>query len=176
MCKKALMVVGPLCQDQEFTSTYDILRYAGFSVEAASDTDDIVGWQGVNIDKHVNFAYAPLQLVKAERYDMFVAPGGCKFLEKYRRNKHIMRLIKDFNEQGKVIATICWGGKFLVEAGIIEGKEVLVYESERLDIENAGGIYPNEKDVCVDGNLVTTGHYRFLSEWMRRAIDLVNSK
>jgi len=173
---KALIVVGPAVQDQEFTSSYDILRYAGFEVDAASDTDDIVGWQGVDIDKHVDFAYAPLQLAKAVRYDLLAIPGGCKFVEKYRRNKHIIRLIREFNEAGKVIATICWGGKFLLEAGIVKGKEVLVYESERLDIENAGGIYPVEKEVCVDGNLVTTGHYRFLSEWMRQAITLVNSK
>ena len=77
------------------------------------------------------------------------------------------------NSQGKVIASICQGSHILISAKVVKGRNVSGYYSIRDDIENAGGIYKDEKFVT-DKNLVTTAHYKDLGPWMKEFVRLVN--
>ena len=83
-----------------------------------------------------------------------------------------MNLISSFNSLNKVIASICHGSQLLISANIIKGKKISGYYSIKDDINNAGAIYTDNSSV-VDGNFVTTAHYKDLGPWMKATLELV---
>ena len=54
----------------------------------------------------------------------------------------------------------------------MNGKKISGYYSIKDDINNAGAIYTDEPAV-VDGNIVSTAHYKDLGPWMKAALNLV---
>ena len=52
------------------------------------------------------------------------------------------------------------------------GKNLVTY-SIKDDINKAGAVY-TDKPAVVDGNIVTTAHYKDLGIWMKTALDLTS--
>jgi protease I len=82
-----------------------------------------------------------------------------------------VQFVKDFYEQNKPMAVICHGPWMLVEADIIEGKNLTSWPSLKTDIRNAGGNWA-DKEVVVDGNLVTSRKPDDLPAFNREMIKL----
>ncbi len=59
----------------------------------------------------------------------------------------------------------------LISAKIVKGKKISGYYSIKDDIENAGAIYVDAPAV-VDGNIVTSPHYKHMGDWMRETLRL----
>ncbi len=60
---------------------------------------------------------------KSEDYAGLLIPGG--FMpDKLRRNADVLRLTREFHQQGKLIAFICHGGWIPISAKILKGKRV----------------------------------------------------
>ena len=110
-----------------------------------------------------------------DEYDIMVVPGGVKALEKLRQEDSVLRFINEWNEQKKVIASTCHGAQLLISSKIVNGRKVSGYYSIKDDINNAGATYVDEPAV-VDGNLVSSPHYKWMGEWMRSAIDVYNQR
>ena len=62
----------------------------------------------------------------------------------------------------------------LISANIVKGKKIAGYYSIKDDINNAGAIYTDEPAV-IDGNIVTTAHYKHLGAWMKATLALVEN-
>lgn len=67
----------------------------------------------------------------------------------------LVKLVRDANEKGLVVAAICHAVQLLVEADVLRRKALTCVRSVSTDVKNAGGNYVNEP-VVVDGNLVTS--------------------
>ncbi len=91
--------------------------------------------------------------LRAGEFDALVIPGGFSpdFL---RVNQAALRIVKDFNSQGKIIAAICHGPQLLISAGLIRGKKATCYAAVKDDLINAGAEYVDQPAVR-DGNLIT---------------------
>ena len=63
----------------------------------------------------------------------------------------------------------------MISSKIVNGRNVSGYYSIKDDINNAGATYVDEPAV-VDGNLVSSPHYKWMGEWMRSAIDVYNQR
>jgi protease I len=74
--------------------------------------------------------------------------------------------VKGFFEAGKLVAAICHAGWMLVSAEVVRGKTLTSYFSIKDDLVNAGGNWV-DKDVVVDGNLVTSRTPDDLPAFMR---------
>lgn len=72
-----------------------------------------------------------------------------------RTRPGLVKLVRDANEKGLVIAAICHAAQLLVESDVVRGKTLTCVRSVSTDVKNAGGNYVNEP-VVVDGNLVTS--------------------
>lgn len=96
-----------------------------------------------------------LDAVKVAVYDALVLPGGVINPDKLRTEKQAVRIVQDFVGAGKTVAAICHGPWMLVEAGVIEGKDVTSYGSIRTDVENAGGVW-HDREVVVDQGVITS--------------------
>ena len=75
--------------------------------------------------------------------------------DKLRRNKDVLRLTREFHEQGKPVAFICHGGWIPISAKILKGKRATGTTAIKDDLENAGAIWVDEP-LVVDGNLISS--------------------
>ena len=165
--KNALILTGNLVQDHEYIYPYYRVQEDGYNVEVA-----VRGKKQVNgIIGSKIIPTKDIPELKIEDYDLLILPGGAKSMEYMRQDKDILRFISDFNDSGKVIASICHAAQLLISAKVVEGRKISGYYSIKDDINNAGAIYTDEPAV-VDGNIVSTAHYKDLGPWMKAALSL----
>jgi len=79
------------------------------------------------------------------------------------------------NKQKKVVSAFCHGPWVLISAGILKGKRIAGYVGIKDDINNAGATYIDAPAV-VDGNLVTSPHYKHLGPWMKTTLELAERR
>ena len=82
-----------------------------------------------------------------------VVPGGWA-PDKLRRNQAVLALVRELDQQGKLVASICHGPWVLISAGIVRGRRMTSSVGIRDDLTNAGAVWVDEPAV-VDGNLVS---------------------
>lgn len=166
--KKALIITGKFVQDVEHVYPFYRLQEAGYVVETAiRGKETVLGIKGVKI-----IGTLDIPDIKVDEFDVLVLPGGAMCLEYIRQDQEILDRIREFYDKGKVIASICHGTQLLISAKIVKGKKISGYYSLKDDIENAGATYIDAPAV-VDGNIVTSPHYKHMGEWMRETLKLV---
>ena len=169
MSKKALILTGNLVQDHEFIYPYYRVQEDGYKVDVAvRDKKQVNGIIGSKI-----IPTKDIPELKVENYDLLILPGGAKAMEYMRQDVEILNFISDFNSSGKTIASICHAAQLLISSKVVKGRKISGYYSIKDDINNAGAFYTDEPAV-VDGNIVTTAHYKDLGIWMKTALDLVS--
>ena len=120
-------------------------------------------------DKIVN-----LEDINSTDYKLLILPGGVKSMEILRLNKSVLKIINDFNNENKIIAATCSAVMLLISAKIIKNKKVTGYYAWRDDIENAGGIF-EDRPCVIDGNIITSPHYKNLGDWLKGIVEKLKS-
>lgn len=82
-----------------------------------------------------------------------LAPGGWA-PDKLRRDPAILERVREVNDAGKLVATICHGPWILISAGIVRGRRLTSTVGIRDDVVNAGATWVDAPAVT-DGNLVS---------------------
>lgn len=95
-------------------------------------------------------------------------------MEILRLNKSVLKIINDFNNENKIIAATCSAVMLLISAKIIKNKKVTGYYAWRDDIENAGGIF-EDRPCVIDGNIITSPHYKNLGDWLKGIVEKLKS-
>ncbi len=92
--------------------------------------------------------------LSAAEIDAIIIPGGWApdFLRRY---EFVNKLVFEAFNKGKVIASICHGGSVLVSAHVLKGKNATAFKAIKEDMVYAGCNFI-DKDVVVDGNLITS--------------------
>jgi protease I len=70
-------------------------------------------------------------------------------------DKDGVRFLREFFAAGKPVGAICHAPWMLVEADVVDGREITSYPSVQTDIRNAGGNWV-DREVVVDSGLVTS--------------------
>ncbi|RAL46415.1 hypothetical protein DM860_004694 [Cuscuta australis] len=115
---------------------------------------------------------ASFDQISASMYDGLVIPGG-RAPEYLALDSRVLRLVKEFMESNKPVASICHGQQIMSAAGVLKGKKCTAYPAVKLNVVLGGGTWlePEPLDQCfTDGNLVTgaawPGHPEFVSQFM----------
>jgi len=118
-------------------------------------------------------ADAAIDDIKTSEFDGLFVPGGFA-PDKLRRLEPVKDLVRQFDEEGKLIAFICHAGWVLISAGILRGRRATSTVGIRDDMLNAGAIWVDEP-VVADGNLVSSRTPADLAvfakkmvEWLKR--------
>ncbi len=90
--------------------------------------------------------------VKADEFDGIVVPGGWA-PDKMRRDPAILALVRQIDEQGKIVGAICHAGLVLISAGIVRGHKATGSLGIKDDLVNAGATWVDEA-AFRDGNQV----------------------
>ncbi len=163
--KRAVIITDNGVEDSEFFYPYYRLQEAEFTVDVATKGQrDVKGKHGVPVTATVD-----AQSIKAADYDLVVVPGGRESPDRVRQIANVLQFLKEFDEQGKLIASTCHGPWVLVSAGVLNGRQATCYVGCKDDLINAGANY-QDAPVVVDHNLVTAPHYRDNAAWMKATL------
>jgi protease I len=159
---KAVIITAQNFQDEEFTYPYYRMKEEGWTVDVATpDKAETFGKYGVPAR-----ANKDTKDLKASDYDVVIIPGGFEAPDRLRIRKEVLAFVKDMFDAKKLVAAICHGPWVCISAGIIRGRKVTGFLAIKDDLVNAGGIYL-EQDVVVDGNLISSPHYRNNGDFMK---------
>jgi protease I len=146
------MPVGEGFEDSEFSEPCERLREAGHEILTfgAERGERIWGKRGQAM---VTVDHIPDDL-DASHIDALVIPGGYS-PDHLRTNQSVVSFVRSFVESGKPVAAICHGPQLLIEAEVVEGRELTSWPSVRKDLENAGARWV-DREVVEDGNVITS--------------------
>ena len=96
-----------------------------------------------------------LSEINPDDYDALFLPGGVISPDKLRMIPEAVDIVRNFNEKGMLIASICHGPWLLVEADALRGKKATAWYSIRTDLINAGAEVLDQ-EVVADSNLITS--------------------
>ncbi|RKQ70946.1 protease I [Litorimonas taeanensis] len=150
---KVLFLATNGFQEDELFSPREALMEAGATVELASlELDEISA--GESDSRKIK----PDMLVKdvsAKDYNALVIPGGLANPDTLRVNNEVKSLVREFAEDGKIIASICHGPWVLISSDLVKGREMTSYPTIKDDLVNAGANYV-DKEVAVDNGIITS--------------------
>lgn len=112
--------------------------------------------------------------INVDDYQGLLVPGGWA-PDKLRRYEEVLEIVRKMNESGKPIGQICHAGWVLISADILSEKNVTSTPGIKDDMKNAGAIW-HDKDVVVDGNIVSSRKPGDLPEYMKAYIKLFKEK
>ena len=176
MNKKALIATSKLVQDHEFIYPFYRLKEEGYEVDTFNcEKKQTVGYFGTKIPPKEDDKIVQLHEIDVTNYDVLVLPGGVKSMEILRLNKDLIKMIKKFDQDKKVIAATCSAIMMLISANLTKGRNVSGYYAWKDDVINSGGNFI-DKPCVIDGNIITSPHYKYVGEWMAGTISVLNKK
>ncbi len=167
---KALMISADDFEDTELFVPYYRLQEEGIDIDlAAPEKGKIKGKHGYEIEANKSIGE-----VKPEDYDILILPGG-KAPAKIRQQKKALEIAKYFFDKNKPVSAICHGPQTLITAGLMKGRHATSYKSVAPEMKEAGANY-EDKEVIVDGNLVTSRQPSDLPAFMRETMKKLKGK
>lgn len=170
--KKILIMSTNGFEQSELEVPLSKLKEHGATVKVATlDGEDITGWKDKGWGDKVK-ADLTISDVNADEYDALVIPGGQINPDLLRVEKDAIEIVQAFFDAGKPIAAICHAPWVLVEAGILEGRNVTSYKSIATDVKNAGAIW-QDKEVVVDQAIITSRSPEDLPAFIKKIVEEV---
>ncbi len=158
---KALIISANNFEDSELLVPYYRLKEEGISVDIASiNRGRIRGKHGYEVE-----ANKSLKEISQDEYDILILPGG-KAPEVIRKEKEALDIVRHFFKKDKLVAAICHGPQILISANLLKGRHTTCYRTVVEEIKAAGAIY-EDKEVVVDGNLITSRQPEDLPAFLR---------
>jgi protease I len=178
---KILMVTGDAGEAQEIYYAKFRLEEEGWNVQIAapekrtfhSVVHDFEPGFDTYTEKPGYRVTADLALddVKPEEFAGLVLPGG-RAPEYLRNRPKAVSIVRHFLEARKPIAANCHGPLLLLAAGNMAGRTMTCYPDLELDMRAAGVSFVN-RDVVVDGALVTVRGWPDNGPWMKEFVQLM---
>lgn len=162
---RAVIITATNFQDEEFTYPYYRMLEEGYQVDVATPgKENVTGKYGVPSRPTID-----TMDLKPENYDLVVIPGGFEAPDRLRIRREVLAFVREMFEQGKLVAAICHGPWVCISAQIVRGRKITGFMAIADDLKNAGAEYL-EQDVVVDGNLISSPHYRNNGDFMKAII------
>ncbi|MBI3577506.1 type 1 glutamine amidotransferase [Candidatus Gottesmanbacteria bacterium] len=170
---KAVILTADKFEDMEVFYPMFRLMEAGWQVDvAAPKKEEISGENGYSLMPDTT-----IDQVKPDDYDLLLIPGGAPdgAPATVRKIKKAHEITQSFFAKGKPVGSICHGPWTLADANIVKGRHLTSYWHDGVpeSVKVAGGKW-EDKEVVVDGNLVTSRWPMDLPAFMREIVKLVS--
>ena len=164
---KALIISADNFEDSELLFPFYRLKEEGLQVDIASvKRGTLRGKHGYEVT-----ANKDLNEILPGDYDLLILPGG-KAPEALRKETAALTIAKHFFENNKPVSAICHGPQTLITAGLLKGRHATCYKSVAQEMKAAGAIY-EDREVVVEGNLVTSRQPSDLPAFMRETMKML---
>jgi protease I len=168
--KKVAFLLTDGVEQVELTSPWNAVKEAGGKpVLVSPKSGKLQGYEGR--EKGETFA-VDLSVAEANAadFDALVIPGGVVNADHLRVDKGAQAFARAFFEQHKPVASICHGPWLLIDAGVVQGRNVTSYHTLQTDLKNAGANWSDE-EVVVDQGLVTSRSPRDLKAFNSKLLE-----
>ena len=164
---RALIITADRFEDSEVAEPLNQLQAKGVEVDVAAPQ------KGLVTGKHGHKVAAGLALdaVRLENYDLLLLPGG-KAPASLRKNPEAVAIARHFLQADKPVAAICHGPQVLIATGLLAERKATCYRGMRRELEAAGVSY-QDREVVVDGNLITSRQPADIPAFMRAIFRIV---
>lgn len=168
--KKVAILVADGFEQVELTGPREALDAAGAMTQIVSPkSGEVEGWN--HYDKGDKFPVdVELEQANPQDYDALLLPGGVANPDQLRAMPEAVQFVKAFFDAKKPVAAICHGPWTLIEAGVVNGREMTSYNSIKTDLINAGAKWVDEA-VVVDNGLVTSRQPDDISAFNQKMIE-----
>ncbi len=151
----------------------------GFEEYEASVFTDVIGWSRVYGKEPVDLITTGFRLeikctwnllvtpemefekINIQDFDALAIPGGFEKAGFYEDayDERFLSLIREFDKQGKIIASVCVGAMPLGKSGVLRGRNATTYDLldglRRKQLSDFGAIIQNER-IVIDKNIITS--------------------
>lgn len=168
--KRIAIIAEDLYEEMELWAPYYRLLEEGVDVVLVGTgaKEEYKGKHGYPAKVHTDAAK-----VSAADLDGVVVPGGFA-PDRMRRYPAVLQLVRECDEQGKLVASICHGPWVLSSARILKGRVSTSTPAIRDDVENAGSEWVDQ-EVVVDRNLITSRHFDDIPAFNRAIVEWLTS-
>jgi len=168
--KKILILLENGVEDSEFIYPYYRFQEEGYKMDivAPKAKTEYIGKRGGTFTSELS----PKE-VNLNDYEAVIVPGG-HAPDKMRIHPNMVRMVREANLKGKIIAAICHGPQMLIEADIVRGKTATSWPSVRTDLKNAGAKVVDQA-VVADGNIVTSRSPADLPDFCKATINVLSA-
>jgi 4-methyl-5(b-hydroxyethyl)-thiazole monophosphate biosynthesis len=154
-----------------------LLLANGYETYEASVFIDIIGWNLIDGDKSTKLFSCGLKKevsssfnqkcivdylvddINVDDYDALAIPGGFEEFEFYKEayDEKFLNVIRNFQKQNKLIASICVAALSLGKSGILNGRFATTYNKKaiRQNTLKKYGVNVKNEPVVIDGNVIT---------------------
>ncbi|MFD3157946.1 DJ-1/PfpI family protein [Haloimpatiens sp. FM7330] len=177
-----------------------LLLANGFEAVEASVFTDVIGWNNFEGDGTTelvtvgardtlkctwNFTVTPEMNIKELNVDDFYAlaiPGGFEEAGFYEDaySEDFLRIIREFNRQGKIIASICVGSLPIGKSGVLNGRKGTSYSlndgKRQKELAQFGVNVVPDKPIVIDKNIITSYNPATAFEVAFTLLELLTSK
>lgn len=155
-----------------------LLLANGFEIFEASAFIDVIGWNlaegnrstklytcGLNneiissFEHQFSVDYQIDSIQDISEFDALAIPGGFEHYGFYKDAYHtkFLNLIRKFNTENKMIATICVGALPVAKSGILKHRKGTTYNNKnRRNTLKECGVICEEQNVVIDGSIITS--------------------
>lgn len=184
VAKKVLLVIGDAAEVLDTLYPYYRVKEDGY--ECLMAAPEVRVYHLVQHDRHPDWditvesagykwkADIAFKDIRPEEYAGIILSGG-RAPEYIRYDEDLQRVVRWFHENNKPIASVCHGIEIVATAGVLNGKTVTTVKKCRFDAEVCGATFV-DREVVVDGNLVTARTWHDSHAWMREYMKLLNAK
>lgn len=159
---KTLLFCAKGFETMEFSVFIDVLGWArndyGYEVEVDTCGFNKTVISTFNVPVIMD---KTIEEVNVEEYDAIAIPGGFEEFGFYEEayDERLLELIREFDRQGKTIATICVAALPLGKSGILKNRKATTYHLRdayrQKQLAEFGVEVVNER-VVIDGNVITS--------------------
>ena len=144
-----ILILTDTFEEVEALTQVDYLRRADIKVDMISITGklQVTSNRGITV-----LADDLIENINLKEYAGIIIPGGLPAAFDIRDDKRVLEIIKKFDEEGKLISAICAGPSVLAKAGVLSGRNAVIYpgmEDELLDAN------VKEDAICIDDKIIT---------------------
>ena len=155
MSKRIAILATNGFEESELKSPKEFLEAQGWTAEIVSpEAGTIKSWAETDWGPEYKVDKV-LGEVSSSQYHALVLPGGVINPDKLRTNEEAIKFVKSFFDEKKPVGAICHGPQTLINAGVVDGRELTSYPSIKQDLINAGASW-SDKEVVVDNGFVTS--------------------
>ena len=152
---KILIMATDGFEQSELVEPLTQLKEKGATVHVASlDGKSIKGWDGDDwgdtVDVDLKISDVDIGL-----YTALVLPGGQINPDVLRADDAAVAIVSNFVADKKIVAAICHAPWLLIEAEVVDGREMASYKSIRTDLRNAGANVV-DKAVAISDRIITS--------------------
>ena len=173
--KIAIVIAFRDFRDAEYFVPKEILEKAGVKIITVSTKLGMsIGADGG--DTEVDLLVKNLNVANFDAVVFIGGPGCLQYLD----NENSYKVARETIEKNKILGSICISSVILAKAGVLSGKRATVWSSPLdrgpVKILKENGVIYDDKDVVVDGKIITANGPGAAEEFGQKLVDLLTNQ